>query len=425
MTEGRIRRDWGMRGLVLGVVIAIGIAAAGGAGAAPTKQQLTEAARRFEKGNKLYQEGRYQEALHVYLAAYDLAPLPEILFNIGLAREKVLDYEECALAFGKYLAEQPDGNLAARARERLDVCRGRAKIPIKVSSIPPGAAIKLGEDEASAFRGRTPAEFALAPGTYSIAVELPGYIPVSQQITVEVGARAEVDFPLEKLAALRIEADVEGAEVRLDDGAPEAAPFRRELRAGSYRVRVSKEGHRDVVRHVALEPGQESTLVLSLPALPVSRVLRVEADVPAARVRVDGQARGDTPAVITSAAGVYRVEVAAPGRLPYAADIRLPADRNVLVDVHLSAARSRRQKVVLWSLLGTAGVAAAAGTAYAILAARDQRAYDDMPSLDLADRGESRALTADVLWGTSLALVATTVVYWLVTQPERSDAEIH
>jgi hypothetical protein len=404
--------------LLIGLTLAAGVAAA-----APTKQELQEADRRFQKGNKLYQEGRYQEALHVYLAAYDLAPVPEILFNIGLAREKILDYEECALAFGKYLAEQPDGALAARAKERLEVCRGRAKIPVKVSSIPPGAAITLADEQSSAFRGRTPAEFALAPGTYTISVELPGYIQVSQRVAVDVGNRPEVDFPLEKLAVLRVEADIEGAMVQIDDTPAEPAPFRRELRAGTYRVRVTRDGHREVVRQVALEPGQESTLVLSLPALPVSRTLRVEANVPA-RVRIDGHPRGSVPAEVSSMGGVYRVEVDAPGRIPYAGDIRLPEDRDVRVDVRLSATRSRRQKAVLWSLLGTAGVAAAAGTAYAVLAAQDQAAYDDMPSLDLADRGESRAFTADVLFGASLALAATTVVYWLVTRPERSHAEI-
>ena len=114
-----------------------------------------------------------------------------------------------------------------------------------------GADYQLGDGQTTAFRGRTPAELALAPGSYVIGVELPGYIPVSQSIAVEPGARPEVDFPLEKLAALRVEADVEGATVRLEDDAPEPAPFRRALRAGSYRVRVVAAGHREVSRQVA------------------------------------------------------------------------------------------------------------------------------------------------------------------------------
>jgi hypothetical protein len=408
-----------MRPLIAVVVAAL---LCGGAEAKPTDRVLAEARRRLQQGNKQYEAGNYEPALRLYLAAYELVPSPDILFNIGLAREKVLDYEGCALAFQDYLAAIADEDPTRdRAAERYESCRARAEIQVKISSIPPGAAISIGVEAADSFRGRTPAQIKLTPGNYVVAVELPGYVPLTQTVAVDVGRQVEVDFPLEKLSTLAIEADVAGATVVLDGGEPLPAPVRRELRAGLHAVRVFKDGHRDVNRELRIEPGEQSTLLVTLPPLPVLRTLDIEVSADAT-VWLDGVDIGAAPVERAETAGPHRLEVRAPGHLPFARDIEIRDDRDTRLFVELSPERTPTERRVLWGLWGGAGVAAAGAAVYGWLALRDQSDFDAMPSLDLAERGDERARRSDLLWGTAAALAGTAVLYHVVTRPEPSRA---
>lgn len=394
--------------------------------AEPDRGVLAEVERRFAKGNRLYQDGHYEQALRLYIAAYELLPSPDILFNIGLAREKVLDYEGCAIAMKKFLKETATSNLSEAARERankrLQGCIARAEIPVKVSSIPPGAAIVLGKGKAATFRGRTPSEFKLTPGSYHIAVELPGYVPMAQDVSVEVGVRSQVDFPLEKLSSLSVEADVSGASVVIDDGAPQPAPYRAELRAGRYQVRVFKEGYDDVQREVRIEPGDRSTLMVTLPPKPVLRTLGLRS-VPPGAVRIDDNDLGQTPIDHKLEAGQHRVFVRAPGRIPFADTIEIHQERDLRLLVHLSPTRSRANKTVFWGLLGTAAATAVAGSVFGLLALRDESDYDNVPTLSLADRGDSRARRADICFISAAVLAGGALAYHIITRPPSSRAE--
>jgi len=391
--------------------------------AAPSAGAIAEARRRFSRGNQLYADGRYEEALRLYVAAYELVPSLDLLYNIGLAREKILDHENCAIAFRQYLAEAGDKDpLRGRADDGFKRCRDRTLIPVKVSSAPEGAAISIGAGKEAVFRGRTPRDLRLAPGTYAIAVSLPGYAPMSQEVAVDIGGRPEVDFPLERLSTLAIEADVRGAQVAIDDSPPEPAPLKREVRAGLYHVRVSRDGHETVEREVRVEPGEQSTLLISLPALTARRKVSFRANVPA-EVRVGGVRLGVTPVAGEIAAGSGAVEVRAVSHIPYARSIVVPSDRDIVVDVELARPRSRFETWLFWGMVGAAGAAAIGAGTYGIMALSDENDFDDRPSVAAADTGESEARRADILWGASFAFAAAAAVTWYATS-RSSEATI-
>jgi hypothetical protein len=393
------------------------------AGAAPSASAIAEAKRRFTRGNQLYADGHYEEALRLYLAAYELLPSVDLLYNIGLAREKILDHENCAVAFRQYLAEAGEKDpLRARAADGFKRCRDRTQIPVKVSSAPEGAAISLGTDKDAVFRGRTPRDLKLAPGTYTIAVSLPGYAPMSQEVAVDIGGRPEVDFPLERLSTLAIEADVRGAQVAIDDSPPEPAPLKREVRAGRYRVRVSRAGRETVEREVRVEPGEQSTLLISLPAVTPRRRVTFRSNVPA-EVSVGGLRLGTTPVSGELPAGAGPVDVRATSHIPFARSIVVPADRDIVVDVELARPRSRFEKWLFWGLVGAAGVAAIGASTYGFMALDDENGFDDRPSVAAADTGENDARRADILWGTSIAFGAAAAVTWFATSRD-SEASV-
>jgi tetratricopeptide (TPR) repeat protein len=277
-------RGWARLGLVAAVALAplFHARAEKRGDALPPSVNAREAAARTRsaKASALYDAGKYDDALRLFVAAYDLAPLSDILFNIGLAREKMLDYEGCVRDFRRYLREGKDANLQSRASERLAHCAAMAQLAMRATSIPPGAAITISEPGADAhqrFLGRTPVEAKLTLGTYVVRAELPGYESAEQRLGVDVDQQRDVDFPMRKLASLSVDADSPGATARIGNDEAASLPLRRDLPAGPYKVTVTKPGHQTVTRAVTLGVGEQSTLLVALPALPQIRALTLDA----------------------------------------------------------------------------------------------------------------------------------------------------
>jgi hypothetical protein len=391
--------------------------------AGPSAEEIEAAKHRIAQGNQLYDEGRYSDALQSYVAAYDLLPSPDILFNIGLAQEKVLHFEECAVALKRYLASNPPaGDTRDRAQQRLDACRAKALVKVTITSIPPGAAVSLGQGAAQPiFKGRTPTELDLPPDKYAIAVALPGYLPMSQAVDVDVGDKPEIDFPLEKLSTLEIATDQPGATVQIGDLPPGPAPLKKELRAGTYPIVVDKPGFVEIKRDVQVEAGQQARLELALAPQPIVKRFALRADASEATVAIDGGPPSALPVNETLKAGPHRVEVRATGHIPFARDVNVTGTSDLDLRVHLAKPRTRAQTAVVWGLAGLAAVLAGAGTAYGALALADHGTFDSMPSLELAERGESRAARADALFGLAGGVALAALLVDLATAPGSSS----
>lgn len=77
--------------------------------AIPAFAEDRAAARRlFADGERAFAEARWDAALDAYTAAYEAAPLPGFLFNIGQCHRKLEHWEEAADFFRRYLAALPD-----------------------------------------------------------------------------------------------------------------------------------------------------------------------------------------------------------------------------------------------------------------------------------------------------------------------------
>jgi tetratricopeptide (TPR) repeat protein len=73
------------------------------------EDKATKAARRhYEKGEKLFALGRFDDALIEYEAAFDAKPLPGFLFNIGQCHRNLGDLDAAIFSFKKYLSLAPE-----------------------------------------------------------------------------------------------------------------------------------------------------------------------------------------------------------------------------------------------------------------------------------------------------------------------------
>jgi len=70
--------------------------------------QEKAAKRHFERGEKLFALGKFDEALEQYQKAYDAEPIPGFLFNIGQCHRNLGDYESAVFSYKKYLKLDPE-----------------------------------------------------------------------------------------------------------------------------------------------------------------------------------------------------------------------------------------------------------------------------------------------------------------------------
>ena len=69
----------------------------------------TRASRRhYERGEKLFALGKFDEALEEYQTAFDAKPLPGFLYNIGQCYRNLGDNEQAIFSFKKYLKLEPE-----------------------------------------------------------------------------------------------------------------------------------------------------------------------------------------------------------------------------------------------------------------------------------------------------------------------------
>ncbi|HUS66778.1 MAG TPA: tetratricopeptide repeat protein [Kofleriaceae bacterium] len=102
----------------------------------PARPQRAAAKQRAERAAAHYKIGRFAEALTEYTAAYDIAPVPEILFNIGQCHFQLGQFDRAIFFYERYLGDRPDApnraqveSLLAEARQNLDRPRAVSLAP--------------------------------------------------------------------------------------------------------------------------------------------------------------------------------------------------------------------------------------------------------------------------------------------------------
>lgn len=70
--------------------------------------RVKQAQQQFERGKRAYNLGRFEAALEAFSSAYELKPVPELLFNLGQCHKKLHNHERALFFFESYLREKPD-----------------------------------------------------------------------------------------------------------------------------------------------------------------------------------------------------------------------------------------------------------------------------------------------------------------------------
>jgi hypothetical protein len=160
--------------------------------ARPAVASPKEAAKHFSRGVSLYGEADYRAALVEFERAYELAPNPAVLYNIGQTHFQLQSYAAALLTFERYLAEAPAG-----ARHRADVEQAvetlRARVgKLAIATTPPGAEILI--DDEVVGTTPLPQPVLVSIGRRRVVAQLPGQPAQARLIDVAAGDTATVQL---------------------------------------------------------------------------------------------------------------------------------------------------------------------------------------------------------------------------------------
>jgi len=179
--------------------------------AEPVSESDERARALYVEGDRLYAEGRYEEAVAAFRESYELSLRPLLLFNLANAYERIGSHREAAEALSLYLEHAEEAERITLQR-RIDALRERADreqvtdVVTPVPSEPP--------DDTAAWvlvaSGGVVAASAIVLGALSLVAR-----GEASELCTEVGdghiCRGDARDPLDRASTLAVAADVTAA----------------------------------------------------------------------------------------------------------------------------------------------------------------------------------------------------------------------
>lgn len=282
-----VARASACRWLVAGALAcALGVSGARPSHAQPGKGDRASTERRqeaelfFRAGEQAYEAGQYLVAAQAFEQAYEILPLPAILFSMAQAYrlQYFIDKEVTHLlraieSYREYIQAVEQGGRrddAATSLAELEVIRDRLqregrlkarrgaaelgdKTQLMVTSQVEGARASI-----DGKSGEMPLILEVRPGKHRVEVEAEGYFPATQQTTAVAGRLIVVEVELEpKPARLMVQAEA-GASIEVDGRTVGETPLARpvEVPSGKHFVAVMRRGRYPWARELDLAHGK-------------------------------------------------------------------------------------------------------------------------------------------------------------------------
>jgi len=329
-----------------------------------------EAARRFDRGLQLFNEGDNAGALAEFKQTYAIMPNPIVLYNIGLVYAAMGRPVDAVDALGAVVGS---ASLSPEQRERAQstLSDQQARIGrVSVTTVPDGARIDVDGVEVA----KTPllAPLRVAEGSHVIGAVAEGYAHAHKEIVVAGNADASVAFELvlgqSKVPAnLSVRSRTLDADVLLDGKAAGKTPLSTSLSipSGHHTISLSRPGYKTEQRAIDLGEGATGEITFTL-GVDDAALARDGADLafdvrePNVDLTVDDEHLGLYRAPLRLPRGPHHVRLSVAGYLPFEQDIRLEANRPLVLSPLLQPTPETRAahdaNVRLHRTLGWAGI---------------------------------------------------------------------
>jgi hypothetical protein len=349
-----------------------------------------DAADRFDRGLRLFNDGDNAGALLEFKRAYELSGELSILVNVGLVYAEMGRPVDAVAALDQVLqkpAGVPEAQLGKARRVRDDQATRIGRLLV-TTSMP--AQIEI--DNLAV--GRTPmaAPLAVASGIRLLGVVAPGHLPIRQEVAITGGQQSDVAIellPLQgALANLVVRCILPGADVLVDGKLVGRTPLPASIPVapGSHEVSLRRPGYRTAPQTITLADG--STGEMTLEAVEtgtdtnlVNGPISLEISQPDATVVVDGVPRSGFRQGLSLPAGPHHVSISRTGFLPLERELTVDKGQARIVHIQLQPTEETRaayahrvsaQRRNAWITIGAGAVVAGVGTALIVWSRQTQ-----------------------------------------------------
>ncbi|HEU4536220.1 MAG TPA: PEGA domain-containing protein [Polyangiaceae bacterium] len=151
---------------------------------APSAANAREAGKHFQRGVSLFNEADYNAALIEFKRAYELAPNPHVLYNVGQTNFQLQNYAAAIVAFEAYLSEAPQPTHRAEVETALETLRTRVG-RLEIASDVAGAEVAIDDQPV----GRTPfaKPLIVSVGRRKVVATAEGRAPITRYVEVASG----------------------------------------------------------------------------------------------------------------------------------------------------------------------------------------------------------------------------------------------
>jgi outer membrane receptor for ferrienterochelin and colicins len=307
--------------------------------AAAAAPEADEAQFRFLRGNSLYRQGRFEEALSEYYLSDRLVPNRNVEFNIARCLEKLRRFDE---AFRAWSALDADGLAEAERallRESIDRLRPQLAL-LRIDTEPPGAEIYLGRRDLGSL-GQTPKLIAVPEGKATLVLDLDGHRPAEVPVEPQRGKEQVIAIKLDRVFGRVLVTGIpETSVVKRDSSAGEL------LRVGTGEVRlppgdraihISAPGHEPTRIELRVVADTAVTLPVALRPMQTGSIV-VRSNVEGALVKIDGREAGFTPLVLEKVAlGTRVIEAQKDGYQGQQAEVEVRETAPAYLDLRMRA----------------------------------------------------------------------------------------
>jgi hypothetical protein len=204
--------------------------------------------------------------------------------------------------------------------------------------------------------GNVPFSQNVQPGRHMVQVGREGFVTFNQWVDLAAGQQLALPVVLEREApqtgSIMVVADVSGAEVRLD-GSPQIVgttpAFLENVAPGQHTIEVRAPNLPPRTETVFVQTGQRATVSVTLrPAAAPGGTIRVLANVPGARISIDGEVVGPSPATRDNLSpGEHVVEATADGYEPAQQIVTLESGQTRVVSLSLQQVQLPPGRIVV------------------------------------------------------------------------------
>jgi hypothetical protein len=365
----------------------------GAASSAPSSLgDVDDARTRMDRGQRLFAEAKYGEAVDEFRAAYEKHRFTAFLFNAAVAAERGGKRDDAISLYESFLGSEP--NVPDRPSIQATIARLRSeaadeqpsvqtqqadiKSLLLVESEPGGAPVSIWQridpkagpldpgspQSTPGYRKvmsgmRTPNNLSLSVGTYFVLVEgFRDYNPTGSLFEFEGGrvyvyraSLSQGDF----VGRLEVRVPVSTAKIYVDDPKRERAPraigpANVELTPGKHVIEIDAVGFEPFKREIEIVQGQTSMLDAKLTRLSYGYVL-LSGNALEVEVEIDGEESGlvrrkKGPMRVRLPAGEHELELDAEDRKAWSAVVSVPPGQEVTIDAKLEEAPGKGGAIV-------------------------------------------------------------------------------